>query len=104
MNRSRQLKGLGLYLGTIQYCACLFVGGALWLLTAMSTGFFWGDIASQAVASLLLLGVIAAESWWAHLPTFGNQARDYIFDFLSSAGIAIFGMLVVLGVLAWLPR
>ena len=96
------------YLGATQYCLCLFAGGALWLVAAIGTGFFWDDLPAQISACLLLLLVIAAETWWAHMPASDSQtssaSADLFVDFLSSAAIAAFGMSVVLVVLLWLPR
>ena len=92
------------YLGTIQYGTLLFAGGALWFLAAVLTGFFWGDLAAQASAVLVLLALIAAEAYWSHMPTAGSPLADYLIDFLSSAAIAGFGMAVVLAILLWLPR
>ena len=91
-------------LGTIQYGVALAGGGALWLLLAQVTGFFGGDLVLQALATGLLLALIAAEAWWAHLPGAPNPWGDYLVDFLSSAAIAGFGMAVVLAILLWLPR
>jgi hypothetical protein len=47
---------------------------------------------------VLLLALIAAEAWWAHLPGARNPWGDYLIDFLSSAAIAGFGMAVVAAV------
>jgi hypothetical protein len=104
MKKGKQSLGALWYLGTSQYCICLFGGGALWFLVAQLSGFFWGNLAAQVGASLLLLLVIVLESWWAHIPSFGNQVGDYIGDFLTSAAIAGFGMGVVVAIFAWLPR
>lgn len=85
-------------LGTIQYGVALAGGGALWLLLAQATGFFGGDLLVQGVAVVLLLALIAAEAWWAHMPGARNPWGDYLIDFLSSAAIAAFGMAVVAAV------
>ena len=92
------------YLGTIQYCACLFGGGALWFLAAVGTGFFWDNLAAQITACGLLAALIGAESWWARMTPAGNPVGDFLVDLLSSAAIAGFGMAVVLGILATLHR
>ncbi len=104
MRGSQQVPGAGWYLGTIQYCVCLFVGGAIWFLLARLTGFYEGNPAAQVAACLLLLGLIAAEAWWAHMPAVGNPIGDIVFDVLSSAVIAGFGMAVVLAIFLWLPN
>ena len=85
-------------LGTIQYGVALAGGGALWLLLAQATGFFGGDLLAQALAVGLLLALIAAEAWWAHLPGAPHLWGDYLVDFLSSAAVAAFGMAVVAAV------
>jgi len=95
--------GVAWYVGTIQYCVCLFVGGAVWFLTAQATGFFWGYAVAQVVATGLLLALILAESWWAHMPGSGNELLDFAMDVLMSAAIAGFGMLVTAAILWWLP-
>jgi hypothetical protein len=104
MEKSRRSLGALWFLGTSQYCICLFGGGALWLLAAQATGFFWGSLAAQIGASLLLLLVIGLESWWAHVPSSENQVNDYVGDFLTSAAITGFGMAVVLAIYLWVPR
>ncbi len=104
MRGSQQVPGVGWYLGTIQYCACLFVGGALWFLLARLTGFYAGNLVAQVAACLLLLALIAAEAWWAHMPAVGNSIGDIVVDVLSSAAIAGFGMAVVLAIFVWLPH
>ena len=104
MKPGNQLQGVAWYLGTIQYGAFLFGGGALWFLAARLTGFFWGDPGAQVIACLLLLALISAEAWWSHMPTRGNPAGDYVVDFVSSAAIAGFGMAVVQAILLWRPR
>jgi hypothetical protein len=98
----RASLGLAWYLGSIQYCVCLFVGGALWFLMARLTGFFGNDPAVQAAACVVLLVVILAESWWAHMPGSGNELGDFAVDVLTSAGIAGFGMAVTAFILMWL--
>ena len=85
-------------LGTIQYGVALAGGGALWLLLTQTTDFFGGDLALQIVAVALLLALIAAEAWWAHLPGAPHLWGDYLVDFLSSAAVAAFGMAVVAAV------
>jgi len=95
MKQRRASLGVVWYLGSIQYCVCLFVGGAFWFLAARFTGFFGQDFALQAGACLALLGIILAESWWAHMPGSGNELGDFIVDILTSAAIAGFGMAVV---------
>jgi hypothetical protein len=91
-------QGVMLFLGTIQYGVALAGGGALWLVVAMGTGFFGGDLVLQIGAVGLLLALIAAEAWWAHMPSKRNPWGDYFVDFLSSAAIAGFGMAVVAAV------
>jgi len=103
IHHRRASQGIVWYLGAIQYCVCLFGGGALWFLAARLTGFFWDDLAMQIVACIVLLGLIMAESWWAYMPGFGNELREFTVDLLTSAGIAGFGMVVAAFILAWLP-
>lgn len=87
-----------LFLGTIQYGVALAGGGALWALLAWRTAGFGGNLGTQGGAVGLLLALIAAEAWWAHIPTKRNSWGDYLVDFLSSAAIAGFGMAVVAAV------
>ena len=93
-------RGVIWYLGTVQYCVCLFGGGALWFLAALLTGFFGDDPAIQAAACLVLLALIIAEAWWAHMPGSGNELGDFVVDILTSAAIAGFGMAVVVAIIA----
>ncbi|HMA34415.1 MAG TPA: hypothetical protein VKY74_08010 [Chloroflexia bacterium] len=104
MKLGQQLPGVGWYLGTIQYCVFLFGGGAGWFLIARLTGFFWDNPAAQILACGLLLALIAGEAWWAHIPQVGNPIGDIIFDLVSSAAIAGFGMAVILAIALWVPR
>jgi hypothetical protein len=104
MKYRARLHGVPWILGTIQYCACLFGGGGLWLLAAYLTGFFGGDLAAQGVALLLLLALITVEAGWAHLSVAGARRGDFVVDFVSSAAIAGFGMVMVVAILAWLPH
>lgn len=92
------------FLGTIQYGIFLFGGGAVWFIVASATGFFGGDLANQVMACLLLVALVVAESWWAHLPAAGSEIGNLLVDFLTSAAIAGSGMAVVLGILLWLPH
>ena len=87
-----------LFLGTIQYGVALAGGGALWLLPAWGTDFFWGNCAAQALAGGALLALIAAEAWWAHIPSPRSLWDGYLVDLASSAAIAGFGMAVVAGI------
>ena len=103
MKRSRPQQGVAWYLGAIQYCICLFGGGALFFLILRLTGFFWGDPTAQIVACLLLVIIVLAESWWAYMPTAGSGLGEFIADLLTSLAIVAFGMAVVIGILAWLP-
>jgi hypothetical protein len=98
MKPRKSPQGLMMLLGTIQYGVVLAGGGALWLLLAEGTGFFGGDLPVQIIAIGLLLALIAAEAWWAHMPGASNPWGDYLVDFLSSAAIAAFGMAVVVAV------
>ena len=93
-------RGIVWYLGTVQYCVCLFGGGALWFLAAQITGFFGDDPIVQVAACLALLALIVAESWWAHMPGSGNELGDFVVDILTSAGIVGFGMAVVVAIIA----
>jgi hypothetical protein len=102
MKHSRASLGLAWYLGSIQYCVCLFVGGAAWFIAARLTGFFGDDPATQLAACLVLLAIILAESWWAHMPGSGNELGEFVVDVLTSAAIAGFGMVVVAFILKWL--
>lgn len=95
MKQRRTSAGIAWYLGTIQYCTALFIGGAIWFLVARVTGFFGEDPFIKIMACVLLGALIMAESWWAHMPGFGNEVREYIGDILTSAAIAGFGMAVV---------
>ncbi len=104
MNRSQQRLGMMWVLGSIQYCTCLFGGGALWLLAAQLTDGFGGNLLTQTVAGLLLLALIAGEAWWAYIPPVKHPAREFLVDCLSSAAIAGFGMAVVLAILLWVPH
>jgi hypothetical protein len=104
MKSGKTVGGVIWYVGTIQYGACLFVGGALWFLAARLTDFFGGNLPAQAVAGLLLLALIGLEAWWAHIPQVGNPVGDWIADILGSAAIAGFGMAVVLAVLLTIRR
>jgi hypothetical protein len=96
MNYRRPTLGLGWILGMIQYSVCLAGGGALWILLALGTGFFWGDLLAQACASLFLLALVVAETGWIHVPTRNEHMGDYIADFLSSGAIVGFGMGITL--------
>ncbi len=96
--------GLLWYLGTIQYCVCLFAGGALWFLFAQLTGFFWNNHPYQVAACLILLALITAESLWSHMPGSGNELADFAIDLLTSAAITAFGMATIAAILAWLPH
>jgi|SRR5436190_18349789 len=102
--KARAPRGVTWYLGTIQYCVCLFGGGALWFVAAQATGFFGNDLTFQVAAFAVLLAVILAESWWAHMPGSGNEARDFAADILTSAALAGFGMAMVVAIILWLPR
>src|SRR4051812_21227010 len=104
MKRSGAHTGVAWYLGTIQYGVCLFAGGALWFLVAQLTGFFGDSLAIQVAACLALLALIAAESWWSHMPGSGNEVLDFSIDVATSVAIAAFGMAIVAAVLAWLPK
>lgn len=103
MKRERY-QGVAWYLGTIQYCTCLFAGGGLWFALARLTGFFNGDLYWQISACLVLLVIITGESLWAFMPGFGNPFTEFMIDFLTSAAIAGFGMVVVLFILLWLRQ
>lgn len=98
MKPGRQVQGAGWFLGTIQYGAGLFGGGALWFLAARVTGFFGGDLLAQATACLLLLVLVLAEAWWSYRSTFGKRPGDFVADLVSSAAIAGFGMVMVLAI------
>lgn len=102
VKRNRQRSTMPI-LGTIQYCISLFGGGALWFLVARLTSFFGGNLLAQVAASFMLLSLIGAESWWAHMPSHGNELADFIVDLVTSAAIAGFGMAVVIAILIWLP-
>ena len=100
MRHREATRGVIWYLGTVQYCVCLFGGGALWFLAALLTGFFGDDPAIQVAACLVLLALIIAEAWWAHMPGSGNELGDFVVDILTSAAIAGFGMAVVVAIIA----
>jgi len=95
MKERKTTMGVVWYLGTIQYCICLFGGGAIWFLIAQLTGFFGDDLLTKVGACLLLALIIVCESLWAHMPGNGNQTREFAMDILTSAAIAGFGMAVV---------
>lgn len=99
MKHRKASLGVAWYLGTIQYCVCLFAGGGIWFLFALLTGFFFGDIALQVAACAVLLMLIVAESLWAHMPGSGNELGDFIIDILTSAAIAGFGIAVVAAII-----
>src|SRR3954469_11840275 len=102
MKQHKTPTGVVWYLCTIQYCTCLFAGGAIWFLTAHLTGFFWDDHPYQIAACLVLIALIIAESLWAPIPGPGNELADFAIDLLTSAAIAAFGMAVVPAILSWL--
>lgn len=102
--KARAPRGVAWYIGTIQYCVCLFGGGALWFLAARLTGFFGNDLAIQVAACAVLLAVIIAESWWAHMPGPENELSEFAVDIVMSAAIAGFGMAVVVAIILWLPK
>ncbi len=104
MKRNSHPLGLMWLLGSIQYGTCLFGGGALWLLAAKLTHFFGGNPAAQLTAGLLLVAVVAGETWWAYIPPPKHRVREFVVEFLSSAAIAAFGMAVVLAISLVVPR